>query len=143
MSDLFPSHSRHRRKTTLARRLLEALGGETEVNYLSHDSYYRCLKGKPRDERIRTNFDHPDSLETELLLDHIRNLKQGVPCPIPSYNFATHARTEATAPTEPRRIILVEGILIFTHPDLCKELDIKVFVVGYWIRSGVRGYTPD
>ena len=84
----------------------------------------------PLEERAKTNFDHPESLETELLIQHVQQLKQGLSCQVPTYDFTTHSRTNETILMEPRKIVLVEGILIFCHPDLVKELDIKVFVVS-------------
>lgn len=87
------------------------------------------MSDKTFEERALTNFDHPDSLDTALLVEHIRQLKKGETVEIPTYDFATHLRTEKTEERVPRKIILVEGILIFTEPELVKELDIKVFVV--------------
>lgn len=84
---------------------------------------------KTFEERASTNFDHPDSLDTLLLVQHIRALKRGEEVEIPTYDFATHLRTNVTEKRVPRKIILVEGILIFTEPELVKELDMKVFVV--------------
>lgn len=80
------------------------------------------------EERAQTNFDHPDSLETDLLVQHLQELKAGKVAILPTYDFKTHARTPVTTLVHPKRIIIVEGILIFTHPMLCQELDIKVFV---------------
>lgn len=80
------------------------------------------------EERSKTNFDHPDSLDTPLLVQHIRDLKQGKQVHIPNYDFATHARTKEVTTLQPKRIILVEGILIFSDTDLVNELDVRVFV---------------
>jgi uridine kinase len=96
--------------------------------YLTHDHYYRDLSHKPMEDRAKTNFDHPDSLETELLVQHLQELKAGKIAVLPTYDFKTHARTPVTTLVHPKRIIIVEGILIFTHPLLCKELDLKVFI---------------
>jgi uridine kinase len=76
-----------------------------------------------------------ESLETDLLLEHIRTLKQGLPANVPTYDFATHSRMSEETATQPRKIILVEGILIFCHPELVKEMDIKVFVVSATIKQ--------
>lgn len=97
--------------------------------YLTHDHYYKDLSHLPPEERAKTNFDHPDSLETDLLVQHIRLLKQGETAVLPTYDFKTHSRTPVTTLVHPKRIIIVEGILLFTHPELCSELDLKVFVV--------------
>jgi uridine kinase len=117
-------------KTTLADRLFKELGGDLNVTVLNHDYYYKDISHKSIEERAKTNFDHPESLETDLLLEHIRTLKQGLPAKVPTYDFATHSRMSEETATLPRKIILVEGILIFCHPELVKEMDIKVFVVS-------------
>jgi uridine kinase len=117
-------------KTTLAKRLFEELGGAENVTYLVHDYYYKDMSDKSLEERAKTNFDHPESLETDLLLEHIRTLKQGLPAQVPTYDFETHSRTSETIEMQPRKIILIEGILIFCHPELVKEMDVKVFVVS-------------
>ena len=116
-------------QTTLARRLFEELGGADEVCYLYHDSYYKDISHKTFEERAKTNFDHPDSLETDLLLRHLQELKAGDACQVPTYDFATHSRTDVCIDMQPKRIIIVEGILLFTHAPLAKEIDVKVFVV--------------
>jgi uridine kinase len=119
-------------KSTLARKLFEALGGAKNVTYLVHDSYYRCQSDKPLEEREQTNFDHPDALETDLLVQHIRDLKAGKIVEVPAYDFATHTRIPSSRSVElagPRPILLVEGILILCDPDLVQEMDLKVFVV--------------
>ena len=117
-------------KTTLARKLFERLGGRDHVAYLIHDAYYRDLSHMTIQERAKTNFDHPNSLETDLLVQHIQSLKQGTTVEVPTYDFSTHSRTGETFTQEPRDIVLVEGILIFCHPELVDELDVKVFVVS-------------
>lgn len=88
------------------------------------------LSHKEIDERARTNFDHPDSIETELLISDIQSLKRGAQIDVPTYCFQTHCRKDETTREEPKRIILVEGILLFTHPELRNELDVMVFVVS-------------
>lgn len=118
-------------KSTLASMLYEALGGAQNVTYIVHDSYYRDQSHKSIEERTRTNFDHPDSLETELMIQHIREIKMGHIVQIPAYDFATHTRipqTKAVTLAAPRPILLIEGILILCHPELVQEMDLKVFV---------------
>mmetsp|Transcript_7525 Transcript_7525/g.18177 ORF Transcript_7525/g.18177 Transcript_7525/m.18177 type:complete len:201 (-) Transcript_7525:1654-2256(-) len=115
-------------QTTLSKALYRELGGETNCVYLTHDHYYRDQSHKSIEERSTTNFDHPDSLETELLVQHLRDLKEGKIVVLPTYDFTTHARTPVTTMVHPRKVIIVEGILIFTHQELCSELDMKVFV---------------
>lgn len=98
-----------------------------------HDSYYRDLSYKAISEREVTNFDHPDSLETELMVQHIRDLKEGKIVEVPVYDFTTHTRVCRTKSVElhgPRPILLIEGILILCNPELVKEMDLKVFVVS-------------
>jgi uridine kinase len=119
-------------KSTLSRKLFEALGGAKNVTYLVHDSYYKDQSHKPFEERTQTNFDHPNALETELLVQHIRDLKAGKIVEVPAYDFSTHTRIPASRAVElhgPRPILLIEGILILCHPELVDELDLKVFVV--------------
>jgi uridine kinase len=118
-------------KTTVARKLFQQLGGEENVTYLTHDSYYKDLSHEPSvEDRAKNNFDHPESLETDLLVEHIRTLKQGSSVMIPTYDFATHSRTDITVRAEPRKVVLVEGILLLCNPELVQELDVKVFVVS-------------
>lgn len=112
-------------KTTLSRAVVEALGREN-IAYISHDSYYKDLSHLPISEREKTNFDHPDSLDTDLLTNHVKKLKAKQSTHIPVYDFATHSRTQETELLHPRPIILVEGILIFGYPQLTEMMDIKV-----------------
>ena len=120
-------------KSTLAKKLFVTLGGAANVTYLVHDSYYKDLSDQPIEDRELTNFDHPDSLETDLLVKHIRELKEGKIVEVPVYDFSTHTRVCRTKSVElhgPRPILLVEGILILCQPKLVKEMDLKVFVVS-------------
>ena len=114
-------------KTTVAQAILQRVGPE-RIAFLQHDSYYKDLRGLPPNQRNEFNFDHPDSLETELLIQHIACLKKGKPVEVPIYDFATDSRTSQTFTVPPRNVILIEGILIFTEPTLRKLLDIKIFV---------------
>lgn len=114
-------------KTTVAQELLNRVGPE-RIAYLPHDAYYKDLSGLPPIQKAEVNFDHPNSLETELLAHHIRLLKEGKPVKLPVYDFSTHSRTEKTIPITPHRVIVVEGILIFAEPDLRPLFDIKIFV---------------
>jgi len=93
-----------------------------------HDNYYKDITHLSVEERACTNFDHPDSLDTDLMIEHIRDLKQNKSVEIPNYDFNEHARTSETTTTIPRKIILVEGILIFANPILVDLLDIKIYV---------------
>ncbi len=114
-------------KTTVVQKILERVGVE-RIAYLQHDSYYKDLSGLPPAVRREINFDHPNSLETELLVEHIKALKENRPVEVPIYDFATDTRTEKTYTVAPRRVILAEGILIFVEPELRKLFDVKIFV---------------
>ncbi len=114
-------------KTTVARRILDRIGAE-HIAYIPHDAYYRDLHHLSATERAGVNFDHPDALESSLLITHLRQLRCGEPVEIPIYDFTTHSRTERTRHVVPAPIVLVEGILIFSEPELRDELDVKLFV---------------
>ena len=96
--------------------------------YLPHDAYYRDRKDLPLEERAKLNYDHPDSLETELMVEHIMQLKAGKPVEMPVYDFTTHSRKNATIHVAPKRLLLVEGILIFAEKPLRKLFDMKIYV---------------
>ena len=115
-------------KTTVVRRIVDSLGGE-HVSLLEHDRYYRDRNDLRLEERAALNYDHPDSLETDLLVSHVVELRAGRAVQKPVYDFARHQREPATTETvHPRRAIIVEGILIFTDPALRRLMDVKVFV---------------
>jgi uridine kinase len=114
-------------KTTVAKVILERVGAD-RIALLSHDSYYRDLENMTHEERARVNFDHPDSLETGLLIEHIKQLKNLQPIEMPVYDFTKHARTMKTVRIEPQRVILVDGILIFAEPALRPLFDVKIYV---------------
>src|SRR6478752_9665774 len=100
-------------KTTVVRKILEALG-DARVPVLEHDRYYRDRNDLRLEERAALNYDHPDSLETDLMERHVRELKAGRPVDVPQYDFTRHARLSQPEKFEPRRVLIVEGILIFT-----------------------------
>jgi len=114
-------------KTTVAEKILHRVGAE-HVAYIPHDAYYRELGHLPPEERARVNFDHPDSLETSLLIEHLKALRAGQAIEIPIYDFTKHMRTKETHRVEPAPVILVEGILIFVEPELRALLDVKLYV---------------
>src|SRR5216684_960930 len=114
-------------KTTVARAIYDRVGSE-RIEWISHDSYYRNFEGLSTAERTKINFDHPDSLETELLVRHLDVLAKGSSVDVPMYDFAAHARRQQTQRVEPRRVIIVEGILVLAEPELRKRIDIKLFV---------------
>jgi uridine kinase len=114
-------------KTTVAQVILQRVGPD-RISFLQHDAYYNDLSGLPPVQRAEVNFDHPNSLESELLIQHIKQLKNGQPVEVPIYNFATHSRTERTYTVQARGVILVEGILLFAEPALRDLFDVKLFV---------------
>jgi uridine kinase len=114
-------------KTTVANRILESVSKD-EVVFLQQDSYYRNLDELPLDIRNVVNFDHPDAIDNNLLVEHLRALKAGRAAEVPLYDFKTHSRREETLHVEPQPIIIIEGILIFAEQRLLDEMDIKVYV---------------
>jgi uridine kinase len=114
-------------KTTVAQQILQRVGKE-HIAYLQHDAYYRDLSHLTPSQRAEVNFDHPDALETELLIQHIQMLKRGQAIQVPIYDFATHTRRTETITVEPRPLILVEGILVFVEKALRDLFDLKIFV---------------
>ena len=114
-------------KTTVANVILERVG-ENHIAYLPHDAYYRDLGDLPYDQKAAMNFDHPNSLETELMIEHIKTLKKGKSVDIPVYDFSIHSRTGETIRVEPHPVVVVEGILLFADKELRELLDIRIFV---------------
>lgn len=114
-------------KTTVANVILKRVGRD-HISYLPHDAYYRELGDLPPDQKAAVNFDHPNSLETELMIEHILELKAGRAIELPVYDFSTHSRTGKSIRVEPHRVIIVEGILIFAEPGLRELFDVKLFV---------------
>jgi len=114
-------------KTTVAQEILNRVGTD-RIAYLQHDSYYKDLTELPPTLRMDVNFDHPHSLETELLIKHVEALRDHQSVEVPIYDFATDSRTSRTFTVTPRGVILVEGILIFAEPELRKLFDVKIFV---------------
>lgn len=114
-------------KTTVVRKILDKLP-EGEVVLLPQDSYYRDSSHLPLEERLEINFDHPDSIEFELLVKHLKDLKKGKTIEQPIYSYLTCTRDAETIPIKPAHVIIIEGILVLTNPDLRNMLDLKVFV---------------
>ncbi|WKZ38062.1 MAG: uridine kinase [Anaerolineales bacterium] len=114
-------------KTTVAQEILNRVGTD-RIAYLQQDSYYKDLTRLPPAQHADINFDHPHSLEIELLIQHIACLRDLQPVEVPIYDFATDSRTADTFTVPPRNVILVEGILIFVDADLRKLFDVKIFV---------------
>ena len=114
-------------KTTVVRRIVDSLGPD-QVTLLDHDRYYRDRNDLRLEERAALNYDHPDALETDLMVTHVRALKAGQAVDVPQYDFTRHARLVETNTFQPRRALIVEGILVFTDAALRDLMDIKVFV---------------
>ena len=114
-------------KTTLAQKLADAMpAGRCAL--IEHDAYYHDLSHLPPDQRAGVNFDHPSALDSGLLVDQLRQLRDGTPVEVPIYDFATHTRRRDTRTVRAARVIIVEGILVFTEPALRDQMDIKIFV---------------
>ena len=115
-------------KTTVARSIYDRVGSD-RIEWISHDSYYRNFEGHTPEQRHNINFDHPDALETELLVRHLDVLVKGSAIEVPVYDFTTHSRKlSETQRVEPRKVVIVEGILVLAEPELRKRIDIKLFV---------------
>jgi uridine kinase len=114
-------------KTTVAKAIHDRVGAD-KIEWISHDSYYRNFEGLSAEEKHHINFDHPDSLETELLARHLDVLCKGSAVEVPIYDFTTHSRKVETFRVEPRKVVIVEGILVLAEPELRKRIDIKLFV---------------
>jgi uridine kinase len=114
-------------KTTIADVVLSRIGAE-HIAFLPHDAYYRDLDDLPLAQRDLVNFDHPDSLDTDLMIEHLKKLKAWELVNIPVYDFTHHERTKETIAIEPHPVILVEGILVFAELKLRDMFDVKIFV---------------
>lgn len=114
-------------KTTVVNTIIDELQ-HSGVSVISQDSYYRDTSHLSYEERTKINFDHPQSIDFDLLVEHLKALKSGHSIPQPVYSFTEHNRTGETITTKPKEVMIVEGILLFTNPELRDLLDIKVFV---------------
>lgn len=114
-------------KTTVVEEIHRSLR-PFQVSIIHHDAYYRDLADRPFEERVEVNFDHPDALETELLVEHLTRLRAGEAVDVPVYDFSTHTRTDRVQRVEATGVIVVDGILVLAEPRLRDLLDIKVFV---------------
>ena len=114
-------------KTTIANVILGRVGTQ-HIAYIPHDAYYKDLKDLPVIQRDQINFDHPDSLDTHLLIKHLQKLKSWQSIELPVYDFKTHTRTQRTITVESQSVIIVEGILVFSEPNLRDQFDVKIFV---------------
>ncbi|GGC86184.1 uridine kinase [Flavobacterium lutivivi] len=114
-------------KTTVVHQIMNELP-QTEVGIISQDSYYKENKGLSFEERALINFDHPRAIDFDLLVSHLKDLKEGKTVEQPVYSFVTHNRTDDTVITHPRKVMIVEGILILANPELREMFDVKIFV---------------
>lgn len=113
-------------KSTFTNRILTAFPGQ--IAFLCHDNYYRSRDGIPFEERTHINYDHPDALETELLISHLKMLKRGRSIQSPVYDYSQHNRSSETVTVDPKPVVIVEGILVLQNLALLNLLDIKIFV---------------
>lgn len=113
-------------KSTLAQNISNTFGDSVAI--LNHDSYYRAQDHLPLEERVKTNYDHPDAFETDLLLSHLQQLKAGHSVDVPVYDYTIHNRTKATQKILPRRVVILEGILIYSDSRITDMLDMKLYV---------------
>lgn len=114
-------------KSTLVKKLLETFEGQ-HVAMLAHDSYYKAHPELTLEERAGLNYDHPGAFDTAMMVEHLKELKNGVPIQQPVYSFVEHNRTAETVIVKPSRVIIVDGILIFENKELRDQMDIKVYV---------------
>ncbi|MBO7178188.1 MAG: uridine kinase [Clostridia bacterium] len=113
-------------KTTLASRVIEAVGGDGVL--VNMDCYYADNPHLPFEERVKVNYDHPDSIDTDLLIEHVKALKEGKSIMRPTYDFARHLRSDDWVRLDSAKVIIVEGILLFENQELMDLLNVKIFV---------------
>lgn len=113
-------------KTTLTDNLKAIFKDEIAIIY--HDNYYKRHDGMPYEKRCLLNYDHPDAFDTDMLIEHLKGFKTGKTILCPVYDFTIHNRTDKTIAIQPKKVLILEGILIFENKELCKNMDIKVFV---------------
>ena len=113
-------------KTTITKKLMQRFGGDVSVIY--HDNYYKAHHDMSYEERAKLNYDHPDSFDTDLLIQAVRDLKAGRSILCPVYDYTIHDRSDKVIEVKPARVIIVEGILIFQSRELCRQMDIKIYV---------------
>ena len=113
-------------KTTITKKLMQHFGGDVSVIY--HDNYYKAHHNMSYEERSRLNYDHPDSFDTDLLIEAVKDLKAGRSVTCPVYDYTIHDRSDKVIVVRPAKVIIVEGILIFQSRELCQQMDIKIYV---------------
>ena len=113
-------------KTTITKRIMKEFGGDVSVLY--HDNYYKRHDELSYAERTKLNYDHPNAFDTDLLVQHLEALRRGEAIQCPVYDYTVHNRSDKTITVRPAKVLVVEGILIFAEPELCKRMDVKIFV---------------
>ncbi|CCX72071.1 MAG: uridine kinase [Firmicutes bacterium] len=113
-------------KTTITRKIMQHFGGDVSVVY--HDNYYKAHHNMSYNERTKLNYDHPDAFDTDLLIEDLKKLRRGETIQCPVYDYTAHDRSSKTVTVKPAKVIVVEGILIFQSEELCKLMDIKIYV---------------
>jgi len=113
-------------KTTITKKLMQRFGGDVSVIY--HDNYYKAHHNMSYEERAKLNYDHPDSFDTDLLIQAVKDLKAGRSVTCPVYDYTIHDRSDQVIVVKPAKVIIVEGILIFQSRELCRQMDIKIYV---------------
>ena len=113
-------------KTTITKRIMKEFGGNVSVLY--HDNYYKRHDELSYAERTKLNYDHPNAFDTDLLVQHLEALRRGETIQCPVYDYTVHNRSDKTLTVKPAKVVVVEGILIFAEPELCKRMDVKIFV---------------
>ena len=113
-------------KTTITKRIMKEFGGNVSVLY--HDNYYKRHDELSYAERTKLNYDHPNAFDTDLLVQHLEALRRGETIECPVYDYTVHNRSDKTIRVKPAKVVVVEGILIFAEPELCKRMDVKIFV---------------
>ena len=113
-------------KTTITKKLMQHFGGDVSVIY--HDNYYKAHHNMSYEERSKLNYDHPDSFDTDLLIQAVKDLKAGRSVTCPVYDYTIHDRSDQVIVVKPANVVIVEGILIFQSRELCQQMDIKIYV---------------
>lgn len=113
-------------KTTITRKLVQRFGSDVSVIY--HDNYYKAHHDMSYEQRSKLNYDHPDAFDTYMLIDALRELKKGHSVVCPEYDYTIHDRSGRTVTIQPAKVVIVEGILIFQNRELCRQMDVKIFV---------------
>ena len=113
-------------KTTITKKLMQRFGGDVSVIY--HDNYYKAHHNMSYEERSKLNYDHPDSFDTDMLVEAVKELKRGHSVVCPVYDYTVHDRSDKTVTVNPAKVVIVEGILIFSCKELCQQMDIKIYV---------------